>query len=216
MLDLLLKVLALGFASMMSPVIFALALALLASASYPLRRTFAYLGGNLVSAILITAAGLFLGGHALALPRAQVVYIDATFGVICLIFAALPWLLKQKEKKPEVAGEKKQPQLLKWLLAGFVLSITNLDAAFLYLTEVREIFQSSAAFIYKIALSAVGAAFFLMPVLLPLAVYLLMPEQANRALKPIGEKMRKYGDYIGTAVFLVFGFYLLYRAFTLQ
>ena len=210
MLDLLLKVLVLGIASTASPVIFGVTFSLLADKTSGKARAAALLAGGVLSVAIILAAGVAAGGQLAGYGteiRAQAKAIDLGLAVVFLLFAAFS--LFSKDRAPSTAPKK--AGILKWAAAGFVLNTTNLDAVILLLTEAREIFQSAALMPEKALLMALGACFFLLPTLLPLAVYIARPGQAGRLLEPAGVFIRKYGRYLACAVFLGFGIYLAYR-----
>jgi hypothetical protein len=210
MLDLLLKVLALGIASTASPVIFGVTLSLLAGKNHGLPRAMAVLCGGILSVLLLLAAGAVIGtslpGYASEL-RAEAKTIDLALAVIFLLFAFFSFFHKDRARSaaPGKAG------LMKWLAIGFVMNITNLDAVLLMLTSVKEAVQSAVIIPEKAVLVALAALFFLLPSLLPLAVYAARPGRAARMLEPVGVFMVRYGRYLACAVFLGFGIYLALR-----
>lgn len=215
MLELLVNVIALGFASTLSPVILGITLTLLAAKNHPKARTFAFLSGNLLSALIIFAVGVLVVRYAWVLTKSRKVdYLDIMIGIVFLIFAAWSWV--QNERASNI-GKAEHAKIAIWSLIGFVISITNFDAVIFYFTEVKEIFQASVSLISKSVLSIIGALFFVLPVILPLAVYLIMPDKTERVLRPVGNAMEKYGKYIVTTIFIVFGIYFILRgAFLLR
>jgi hypothetical protein len=212
MLDLLLKVLMLGIASAASPVIFGITLSLLADKENGKIRAAALLGGGIAGVLVLLAIGAAAGSHLSgygAEIRAQAKAMDLGLAVAFLLFAGFSLFSKDRTQAPSAAARR--AGLLKWVAAGFVLNATNLDAVLLLLTEAKEIFQSAVFMPGKVALMALGAGLFLLPTLLPLAVYALRPDRAARLLGPVGAFMRKYGRYLAAAVFLGFGAYLAWR-----
>ncbi len=201
------KVVPLGIASAMSPVVFGIALALLVAKEHTRLRMAAYFAGALVTVIILALVGSAVGSGALegaGLPAD----VDLLLGILLIVFAVKTGLEKG-EKKRKVNAEGGPAHLLKWFAIGFVVNITNLDAVLLNLTAVKEIFEAGVGFGYEMGLVAVCDLFFLSPILVPVVVYALMPKAAERVLKPIGASLEKYGRYIVSLIFLIFGIYLI-------
>jgi len=209
MLDLLFKVIALGIASTISPVVFGLILALLAG-KYPKQRALAFLLGAILSALIVISAGYLIGINGI--PGVEFTnelsYIDIVLGVLFILFGILS-LVSKMDKKTRI--DVHSSNLFRWFIISFVINITNFDAVLLLFTESKEIFQSSIIHMYKFSLVSLGAIFYILPALLPFVVYLTMQKKAERILKPLGTAMKKYGRYIAFVIFLGFGIYLLYR-----
>lgn len=208
MLELLIKVIPLGIGSTISPVVFGIALTLLAGKNYPKSRAFAYLLGAVITVAILAIVGMLIGTGAVAgaalMPSAS---IDILIGLL-LVFFGIKALTAKKEKTDIALGhEKPSPQLAKWLFIGFIVNITNFDAVVLNVTAVKEIFEAGTG--YEILLTIVCDALFLLPILLPVSVYLLMPKTAAKVLEPIGDAAEKYGKYVLAAIFFIFGVYLL-------
>ncbi|VVB58630.1 Sap, sulfolipid-1-addressing protein [Candidatus Anstonella stagnisolia] len=213
--DLLFTVTALGIASTLSPGILAIALALLSGKHYPMKRSLAFLAGMLPTVLIIAAAGAGLFAFTSASRDSQTsAYIDLAIGALFLLFAILPWVWKGKDASASQIKEAAAPSqhLGRWFLVGFVATITNFDAVLLYFTEVKEIANSSALFLSKLLLSALGALFFLLPALLPILVAIAYPKKAEKMLKPVRALMEKYGNYLVSLIMLAFGAYFLYRS----
>ncbi len=206
MLELLAKVVALGIGSTLSPGLLAITLALLAAKSNQLRRSLAFLaGGIVVACIVILGSHLIFSALGAAKPS-SLAYADFAIGGLLVLFGIFSLLVKEKEPKP---GAQAGAGALKWFAISFALNITNFDAVFLLLTESREIAQSGAAFAYQLALYALGALFFTLPCWLPIAVYVAMPEKAQKTLAPLGGVMKKYGKWLAALIFFGFGAYLV-------
>jgi len=207
MFDLLLKVIALGIASAMSPVIFGVALSILASGKGRMGRITAYLAGGILSAAIVLLAGALIGNHAFSFKGSrEVAYLDLFIGLVFIIFASMQFLGKERGFK---AGKGAGPG--KWLAISFILNITNLDAEVLYFTAAKEVFQSGIPPASQSLLVLLGTLFFLSPTLLPLAAFIAMPERFGQLLKPVGAAMAKYGKYIVSLIFAGFGAYLFWR-----
>lgn len=212
MIDLLAKVLVLGFASAFSPVIFGVAISLLASKQHLVKRGAAYLAGAIVTAAILCVAGAAIGQQSVsALNPKSVAYIDLMLGSLFIGFAIFEWVHKDKERK---INTSKRAGVFKWFALSFLMNITNFDAELLYLTEVKEIFQANVQLIVEIPLLAVGTFFFLSPIIIPFAAYIVMPAKASKVLEPVGSIMKRYGILIVSLIFFGFGAYLLFKGIT--
>ncbi len=209
MFELLIKVIPLGIGSMISPLVFGIALTLLGGKHYPKQRTLAYLLGAVLTVVILAFVGMLIGSGAVAgsglMPSASV---DILIGFLLIIFG-VKILLSKKEGKLDITlgHEKASSQLVKWFFIGLAVNITNFDAVMLNITAVKEIFESGTG--YEILLTVICDLLFLMPVLLPIFVYLMFPDTAKKILEPIGGAAEKYGKYVLAAIFLIFGVYLL-------
>ena len=211
--ELLVKVVPLAVASTMSPVVFGIAVALLAGKVHQIKRTLAFFLGAIITVIILALIGSFLGGGGADAgikafhPSAS---MDLVLGVLFIAFGIMS-VRPSKEKGPKVEKEGGKAGLAKWFVVGFLTNILNFDAVLLNITAVKEVFQSGIAFGQEIAVTVLCDLFFLLPVLLPLAVYLVYPEKAKKVLEPLGVLMKKYGGYIVMAIFFVFGGYFIMR-----
>jgi hypothetical protein len=196
---------------MLSPGILAASIALLARKDTGAAAAL-FLGGVIV-ALLLAGAGIFIAqdddqaAEALGFqPRAA----DIAIGALLAAFGIKVVLEKPSQEQP-LAGAKKPLGFFKWLAISFVGNITNFDAVLLNLAAVREIFNSTAALAYKLALVAFCDFFFVAPALLPLVFCLAAPEKSARMLEPVGKWMQKYGRLLAGAIFIIFGAYLVMR-----
>lgn len=207
MFDLLVKVIPLGIGSAISPVVFGIALTLLAGKHYPKGRTFAYLLGAVITVAILAFVGMLIGSGSVAgaalIPSAS---IDVLIGFLLIVFGIKALMAKKEKTDIALGHEKTSPQLAKWLFIGFIVNITNFDAVVLNVTAVKEIFEAGAG--HEILLTVVCDILFLLPVLLPVSVYLLMPGTARKVLEPVGNAAEKYGKYVLAAIFFIFGVYL--------
>ena len=211
MIGLLAKIIPLDLASTLSPGIFALAIVLLGSQNHPQKRILSLLTGSLVAGIAITILGVFLG---LAAPSGMgqsntSAIIDIVLGILLLGLGFQALFGKERAPKPQSAQAH---QMIKWLLIGFAISITNLDAAFLNFTAAKEVGGAqNIDDAIKIILLAVNLIFFTLPITLPLIIYLIFPKWADRVLSAINRPVVKYSKYIMFVLLVAFGIYLTYR-----
>jgi threonine/homoserine/homoserine lactone efflux protein len=212
MLELSAKVLALAIASAMSPGLLAVAIYLLAGKNSPKARAFAFMMGGVVVALILAGVAFAAVSEASSgrTPRIPA-YIDIALGVLFILFAAKQVLVKEGDA-PRLEEASQKPSLLKWFLIGFIANITNFDAVLLNITAVKEIVEAGVGRFYGLLLISMADLFFILPVLLPLAICVVAPERTEKMLSPVGAWMKKYGRYLVAAIFFIFGVYLLLRA----
>jgi len=209
MLEVFAKVLPLAIASAASPVILGVAIALLSKKNFGGAAAF-LLGGVLVAIILAAAGATIAAGddkaaESLGYPPSA---FDVAVGALLLLFGINVFFEKPSEKRnmPDGKGGR---HMAKWLAIGFIANITNFDAVLLNVTAVREIFNSGIATAPKLELLAFADFFFLLPALLPVAVYVIAPSAAQRMLSPVGDAMNRYGRYVVGVIFIAFGAYMI-------
>jgi len=212
MAGLFLSILPLAVASAASPIILGVSIALLARKNTS--AAIALLLGGAIVALLLAAMGMSVAAEddkaAEALgfqPRAA----DIAIGALLLAFGIKELFEKPKQEQAPT-GAKKPRGFFKWLAISFIGNITNFDAVLLNLAAVREIFNSTAALAYKLALVSFCDFFFIAPALLPIAFYCLMPEKSEQMLAPVGKWVQKYGHLLVGAIFIIFGAYLILKA----
>jgi len=204
----LLQILPLAAASAMSPVIFGISLSLLARNR--VKTLIAMLAGSILVAILFNSigAGLASGASSLVAALAQPpASVDIAFGILLAAFGIKTLLERGR------AGMKARPSsghsLAKWFAAGIVINATNVDGAFLNVTASKLVFDASPALAGALPGLLLADAFLLLPILLPLAIYLAVPKTSQRILAPMREWIEKYGKYVVGIIFLAFGVYLM-------
>jgi len=214
MIDIVAKVILLGLASAISPVIFGAGVSLLAGRRSPKARAFSFLAGSGMVVLILGIVGSTIGTGTISVGKPssyETGIVDLLVGFLLMLFGIKCALPKRKEKTPGISDstETTGPRIVRWFILGFALNITNLDAVMLNLTATKEVFQSGIFPIYKLLLTFVCDLFFLAPALLPVVIYLIMPNRASGTLHRIGLAEEKYGNYILMIIFLAFGMYLL-------
>jgi hypothetical protein len=212
MLELFVQILPLAIASAASPVIFAIAIALLSKKN--LGGAAAFFAGGLAVAAILAAAGISIAAEddkfAESIGKSPAM-IDAAVGLLFLAFGIKVLFDKPKEKEEARPAINAGGRHFRWFAIGFLANITNFDAVLLNLAAVREIFNSSIASIPKLELLAFCDFFLLLPSLLPIAFYIIAPERSQRMLVPVENAMKKYGQYVVGAIFIIFGAYMMLR-----
>lgn len=210
MFELFISILPLAIASAASPVILGVSIALLSRKDF--KSAAAFLAGGIVVAAILAAAGASIAAgddkveQSLGYPG----IVNMAIGLLFLIFG-VKVLLEKPSEKERVPGEGKKMGPAKWFAISFIGNITNFDAVLLNLAAVREIFNSGIAMLPKLLLTAFCDFFFILPALLPIAIFVLAPAASQRVLVPIGGAMSRYGKYIVAAIFIVFGAYLILK-----
>ncbi|MFC1721714.1 GAP family protein [Patescibacteria group bacterium] len=210
MFNLLLKILPLDFAATLSPVILALAVIILGSKLKPKASTLAFILGAVICGVIVSVVGIVFG-NVIAGDKGTLTsaIIDIAMGIAFTAFAIKIIATKEKEKEPK---EKIHTHpALKWFLIAIVLNITNFDAVFLLFTAAREVGLAQINDLDKIGLWAMNIAFYTLPALLPLIIYLIIPRQASVVLAKLNAVLTKYSRYIMFVLFILFGIYFLYR-----
>jgi len=215
MLEIFIKILPLMLGTLFAPVILGLAIFLLASKTSPIKKILSYLSGDVFVVIIYAVVGWLIGSGILNMqgvsPHSKRI-VDIVIGVIFIILGVIVVFRKSKSDEEQIAREeKKNLGLLKWFSIGFIANFSNFDAVALYITTNKEINQSTILIEEKIILIIVAALFFLLPVLLPLILYLIAPRISKKTLKPVYSFSLKYGKYVTMAIFFIFGIYLIIR-----
>lgn len=211
MAHLLFTVIPLDLAATLSPGILALTLILLGSKKSGISSTLSLLIGNLItSGIIITAAFLLTQVTTVKTgPNTISAVIDVALGIFFVLYGIK--VLRTKDGKFKL--KNKSSSSLKWLIIGFIISITNFDAVLLSFTATREVAASNLNFLSKVVLSGMNAFFFVLPITLPLGLCLLFPKIGERFLKKLNKYVMKYSRFIIFLMFVVFGIYFILRAF---
>lgn len=212
MLSLLAKIIPLDLASTLSPGIFALAVILLGGKWHGKTRTLALFVGIALVGVGITVVGFTLGKNVTGDMQKGLssAIVDMILGAVFIYFGIKSMFGKEKEYKPPTSDPGLQ--FFKWLLVGFVIAITNLDALFLNFAAAKEVGESHGVNdLSKIILVIINLFFFTLPVTLPLFYYLISPKTAKIILEKINHLVLKYSKFIIFVLFVVFGAFMFYR-----
>lgn len=208
MFELLIKVLSFGIASAMSPIIFGFTIATLLSKEHPIKKTFAVLLGGVLASIIIIVLALSVQEVQNSASTPRLSYVDdMLIGTFFFLFG----VKTLASKDSQVQKEPKKIGFFKLFLLGFIANITNFDAVLLNFASLDQIFESSVAALWKLALILIAEFFFLSPILVPLAFFVAKPKQANKLLTPLKEIMIKYSNLIVGAILIVFGIYFIWN-----
>jgi threonine/homoserine/homoserine lactone efflux protein len=210
MYSILIKIIPLDFAATLSPGILALAILLLGNKNKPFIKTLSLTLGILIVGILISVLGFYLG---VALPtgvkeNSLSAVVDILLGIFFIIFGIK--VILEKEKKRHLQSSD-NAQILKWIIVGVLVSITNFDAVFFIFTAAKEVGGAAINNFTKIILLVVNNLFFILPVTFPVLFYLLFPRISQRVLEKLNSFLMRFGKYIVFALFMIFGIIFLVR-----
>lgn len=207
----LLTIIPLDFAATLSPGILALTLILLGTKKHALTETFSLLFGNLITAGIIISLAFFMVSITTSQGQPNVIasIIDLLLGLFFIWYGVKVFRTKDHKFKLK---QKKNANVLKWVVIGFIISITNFDAVLLSFTATREVAASSLGVGNKMLLALVNVFFFVLPIILPLSICILFPKIGAIFLTRLNKYVIKYSRYIICIMFLLFGVYFVIRA----
>ena len=212
------QIIPLSLAAAIDPVLLTLTLTLLAGKNYPKGRAISFFLGSAIVMALVAYLGILLGEGVIGGKDRHIAkaVIDIIFAFLLFFLGINSLLEKKREKKEEKKLEEVEKEIpsrgwLKWLIVGFIVNITNVDAVILYLTATKEIGHAQLSSPDMITLAVISGAIVLLPILLPLILTIIIAKTAAKVLSPIGKFMEKYGAYIVGAIFIGFGVMMMVR-----
>jgi hypothetical protein len=209
MLELFSAVFALGLASMASPGLLAISVAILAGKSHPAKKLLIFILGGIVTVILLALLSYAVWDDIFNISALAPYRNWITFGLgaLLIIFGIIS-LMSSKERAQRISD----PHLIMIFIISFILNITNLDAVLLNLSAVKLILSANLAFPIEIASVVFVDFFFVAPCVIPLLIYLVAPKRIEKILAPLQAFLKKYGRILVAAIFFIMGFYLIAAA----
>jgi hypothetical protein len=216
--ELLSKVVPLSIGAAFSPTVLALELLILSGKRSKARST-AFLAGVLLVFAGLTALGLVVSHTTSASPAQETITktVDVLAGALLLLLA-LATLLRSlvHDSVAPVDGEvkdAKNPGLLSAFLLGLAIMVSNFSTILLYIPAMRSISASTISMSDKTL--AVAIAFFVAaaPILLIYGFAVAFPRVATPPLDKLRGWINRHQRTIGISVEVVFGAYLIYKAF---
>ncbi len=208
------RLLPLAVATAISPGVLAVSLVLLGGKSIPKLRTLALLSGAIAAALAATVVGLLIGGGATAVagPKTNPV-IDLIVGGLLLLVAIAGLVMRPAHSGGFLARLDARPrrrQLAICFAAGLLAIAANPSTVIPLVAAIRLV--GKAALSWELTSLALGLVWVLvlLPILLPLVLYVADPRTAARILTPISAAATKYGSYLGAAICAVIGIVLLH------
>ncbi|HEV2971380.1 MAG TPA: GAP family protein [Pirellulales bacterium] len=207
--QLLFKVLPLALASAVSPASLAVSLVLLGGKIRPRMKAFAYLLGGALVALAFTLFGLLLasGPSPATGPHAHAV-IDAVLGSLLLALSVVALAIKPSKDGRDLSGldsQSERRQLGTCALMGLLAMGLNVSSLVPFLAAVREVGRAVVSMEVKGIALGVAWLLLLLPMILPLVIYLIAPKAAARILTPVSIAATKYGRYLVAAICLILG-----------
>ncbi len=209
MLEGILKALPLDLAATISPVLFGIVVCLLSDQNKPKKRAFLVLLGATIVAIAVSIIGFVAGGTSLKKPSLSPVggAINLALGALFVIYAFKKLIFPSK---PRTQEKRKGQSVWVWFLAGLVLSVVN-DSFFLIFAAAKEFGALNVNIWDKAIFTLVNIFFFTLPITLPILIELIFPRLAEKVLGSINRFLVNYGDLIIFVLFIIFGFYFIFK-----
>lgn len=210
MQEVILQILPLQLASTLSPGIIAITIFLLGNKINPKKKTLALLIGSFIVGAGVCLIGFFLGQSNTLGAKPKIFYgiEDLILGILFIWFGIKVLISKDKKFK-----HLDNLSLTKWALVGAIMSILNFDAILFIFTASREVGIATISEAYKVGLLLMNSIFFVLPILLPLTLYLIVPNTAGKLCRKLNFYVIRYSAYILFILFILFGIILLKRAF---
>ena len=216
--DLLTKVIPLSIGAAFSPTVLALELLILSGKRSRARST-AFLAGVLVVFAAITALGLVISHATSTSPVQETITktVDVVAGALLLLLAAATLLRSLvHDSVPPVDGEAKDaknPGLFSAFLLGLAIMVSNFSTILLYIPAMRSISASEVSTGEKALAVALAFLITAAPILLIYGFATLFPAIATPPLNALRGWINRHQRVIGISVEVLFGVYLIYKAF---
>lgn len=216
--QLLSKVIPLSVGAAFSPTVLALELLILSGKRSRGRAT-AFLCGVLVVFAALTALGLVLSHTTSTSPAQESITktVDVVAGSLLLLLA-LGTVLRSlvHDSVPPVGGDSndtRDPGLASAFLLGIAIMVTNFSTILLYLPAMRSISAASISDENKVLAVALAFLITSAPILLIYGFAVGFPKIATPPLATLRAWIDRHQKAIGISVELIFGVYLVVKAF---
>jgi len=134
-------------------------------------------------------------------------YINLAVGVLCLVFMVITIMKKPKERKAEQKDLKPRDAFI----LGVVAMVTNLSTIVIYLAGAHMITQASVGNADSAVALATMTFVTLLTLLIPIAIYFIFPNSADRVLGRLSAWLGRHSKIIGVAILAIFGVYLVVK-----
>ncbi len=133
-------------------------------------------------------------------------YINIILGVVCL--ALIPLAIKRKPKPREEAagGDLKASRAF---YRGVVAMLINSSTIVIYVAGVHEISKAELGTADNVLAMAILTAITLVTLIIPIAVYFISPQRAQKVLNSMRTWLLGHSKAIGVGILIIFGVYLL-------
>jgi hypothetical protein len=138
---------------------------------------------------------------------------DATLGAVLVILGLAALALKSGKDGSLLDRLDSQPerrQIATCGLMGLLAMGLNVSSQVPFLAAVREVGRADVSVEVKAVALGVSWCLLLLPMILPLVMYLIAPQAAARIMTPISVAATKYGRYLVAAICLIIGAVFIY------
>ncbi len=210
--DLLERTLPLMLAAASNPAVVGVVILTLTSADRPLARAVAFVGGFGAVLVGLGIVGLwfFKGERETFGPSGSLfAELDIVLGVAMLVLAVVAWLRRGSASSQDRMIERVGPPA--FFGVGAVFMITNASALVALGPLLREIAVAHISAFERALMLAITDVVVLLPITLPILIYLAAPRSSERILGAMRRWLDRYGYLVAIGVFVAIGGYLLTR-----
>jgi hypothetical protein len=215
MLDLLERTFPLMLAAASNPAVVGIVILMLTSEDRPLLRAGAFVAGFGAVLVVVGLVGLwfFKGSRGTFGPGGSLfAWLDIVLGVGMLGFAVLTWVRRDSAASQTRLLERVGPPA--FFAVGAIFMITDASALVALGPLLREIAIAPVSSFERGLALALTYVVVILPIALPILIYLLAPRSSQRILAAMRRGLDRYGYVIAIGVFLAIGTYLLVRGIT--
>ena len=212
MAELLEKILPLMLAAASNPAVIGIVVLILTSADRPLARASSFVAGFAVVLIAFTLVGLafFKGARETFGPGGSLfAWLDIALGAGMLALAGVTWARRDSGSDPSrLLG---RVSTAAFFGVGAVFMISDASALVALVPLVRDVAVADVSSFERAIALAITWVVVTLPIAVPVLIYVLAPQSAQRALAAIRRWLDRYGYLVAIAVFAAIGTYLLVR-----
>lgn len=209
--SLVVNVIPIALGAAVSPVLLTGAIILLSSNNRPRTKVLAYALGSIVVIVLIGIVGLMIFGKAVARPgsthSATSAIIDSVIGFL-LILLGVKKLIKPSKGKPVFEKYLESTKLKDFVLMGIVLMGVNFSTIVLYIEAIKQIAVGKINLLDTILMLALVDLIIMVPVFIPLVIYVLLPGRSKKILSGVNGFLAKHSNLVSVFILFLFGFYI--------
>lgn len=209
----------LALGSAFSPTLLAATVVLLSGKEHPLKKSLLYLSGTLIPLLVVTivihsfARNLIAFGYSI---QAYSKGIDFVISLVLFGIGAYVWHRKIHKKPYIPSRSSKVPVKTTHILHAFLLGIIMMSWDFstfaLFIPAEKDIFFWHGSVLAQASAVVVLIFITLLPVTVPIALYLLMGQKMQNLLEPFSAWTNKNSSNLAIVICCVFALFLLWKA----
>jgi hypothetical protein len=206
------RILPIAFGAAISPVVLIVNILLLSGRTRPIARATAYAVGCAIVIVGFGIAGVTVIAGVSTAPRTVAAVIHLAVGAASLAFAVRALIRgpQPPPKKDDVAPESdRDKEAWRFVFAGLGAMGINMTTLVLYLSLDAEIVRSQVSTLDDAIALAIADVIILLPVWLPLALFVVAPAVAHRVFGPVNDFLTRHKWAIEIIVPGGFAAYLL-------